>query len=215
MGEIVLEPGDQQRIVSQPGRDEAYNINVEGATVFLSHRSNGIVREGKRVKAGDRTQASNLRGKPLFAKNPGSNSSEATIEVDQAGFALNFMTRPVVGAVRTTSGNEAAPANDNFVHLVGTGRDVSSNPVSETFEAPDAADDVLISVDDADNTFEVAVVFEDADGNEVTRRDSNNSGEYSGSSSTDVFVETLIASPHVTVEVSGAATSLDYSVYAR
>lgn len=218
MGEIVLEPGDSKKIVSQPGREEAYNINVEGAEVYLSHRSNGIVREGKLLQPGDRTQATNLRGKPLHAKNPGSNSSDATIQVDQAGFALNFMTRPVVGAVRTNSGDEAAPANDNFVLRQGTGVDVNADTVTEKFVAPDAADTVTVSVDDAVGAYSVAVEFLDGDGNTVTRRDENNSVAYSGDSTEDVFVTVDLAAEQARVKIeddSGASNTLDYSVYAR
>jgi len=97
MPEITLEPGDVQKIVSQPDTGEAFNINVDGAKVYLSHRANGIVREGKAVKKGDRTVASNLRGKPLYAKNPSTNDNRATLEVDRAGFALSFQSRAVVG----------------------------------------------------------------------------------------------------------------------
>jgi hypothetical protein len=96
MGEIVLSPGDKQKVVSQPGRGEAYNINVENADVYLNHSPNGIVREGKLVNAGDRAQANNLQGGSLWAKNPSSNDKDARINVDKAGFALNFMTRSVV-----------------------------------------------------------------------------------------------------------------------
>jgi len=218
MGEIVLEPGDREKVVSQPGPDAAYNINVAGADVYLSHRSNGIVREGKRVQEGDRTQASNLRGKPLFAKNPGTNSSDAVIHVDQAGFALNFMTRAVIGSVRTNSGDEAAPANDNFVERQGTGVDVNAATVTETFIAPDAANNVTVSVDDATGAYSVAVEFLDGDGNVVTRRDEGNSVAYSGDSTTDVMVTTDLASEQVRVSIeddSGASNTLDYSVYAR
>jgi len=96
MGELTLNPGESKKIVSQPDSDEAYNINVKGAEIYVAHRSHGIVREGKHIRKGDRTVASNLRGKPLYAKNPSTNNTTATVEVDQAGFALTFQTRRIV-----------------------------------------------------------------------------------------------------------------------
>jgi len=218
MGEVVLAPGESEKIVSQPGRDEAYNINVDGAEVYLNHSSNGIVREGKRVQPGDRTTAHNLRGKSLYAKNPAQNDRDATVQVDMAGFALDFMTRPVVGAVRTNSGDEAAPANDNFVLRQDTGVDVNASAVSEAFIAPDAADTVTVSCDDATGAYSVAVEFLDGDGNVVTRRDDANGSGYAGDGSTDVFVTTDLAAEECRVVIeddSGASNTLDYSIYAR
>lgn len=218
MGEITLEPGQTEKIVSQPGRDEAYNINVLGAKVYLGHRSNGLVREGKPVKAGDRTQASNLRGKPLYAKNPATNSDDATIEIDQAGFALSFMARSTQATVQANSNNEAAPSTDDFIERQDTNVDVNASTATEKFIAPGRADNVTVSVDNADGSYSVAVEFLDGDGNVVTRRDENNDSAYSGDGTTDVMVTTDLASEQVRVEIeddSGASNTLDYSIYAR
>jgi len=215
MAQITLDPGEKQKIISQPSDGDAYNINVDGARVYLSHRANGIVREGKAVKKGDRTVASNLRGKPIYAKNPSTNENTATLEVDRAGFALSFQSRAVIGAVDTGRGDAEAPASsDEDVHRYETNADPSAG-ITESFRAPNAGEAVMVSVDDANDAFEVAVIFTDEDGNEITRRDDDNSGTYSGNENTDVFAETVIASEYVTVEITGAATSADYTVYAR
>ena len=169
MGEIILSPGDKQKIVSQPGRDEAYNIIVRDADVYLNHRPNGIVREGKRVSANDRAQAHNLRGKSLYAKNPSRNDTDAVVEVDQAGFALNFMTRNVVERPA-----DAASRNNQFdvvTQLQGTTSGMDSILPFNNF-TPDK--DILIQeitlrdVDTVGTEATVALKIADPDGNYTT-----------------------------------------------
>lgn len=221
MGDIVIEPGETKKLVSQPGPDAAYNITVENADVYMSHDKSRVLGSGKRVRPGDRVTVDNLRGKSLYAKNPPENDENAVLGVNQAGFNLIFQPRPVVGAVRTSAGNEASPANDEDAHEFSLGYDVAANgDAVATLEMPDAAESLVTSVDDASGAFEVVVEFLDAPGgNVLTTRDSDNSGEYEGDSTTDVFVETLPASPHVRVRIrddsGGANNTLDYSIYAR
>jgi catechol 2,3-dioxygenase-like lactoylglutathione lyase family enzyme len=224
MGEHTIAPGETELLVSAGDTVERFG-EVLDATIHLGASETEAREGGERASAGDRGDLGAPEGNEVHAYNPESATREARVTTtenareadtsEEDGFYFDRLPRDTIASVLTSGDNAAAPASDEYVHRTGQGVDVSGSAVSESFEAPDAADDVLISVDDADNSFEVAVVFEDADGNEVTRRDSTNSGEYSGGSSSDVFVETLIASPFVTVEVSGSATTLDYSVYAR
>lgn len=220
MGEIVIEPGDTKKIVSQPGTDEAYNIGVTNEEVYLSHSSSRTKSEGKLVRPGDRVTIDNLRGKSIYAKNPSDNTETASLNINLAAFNLSWGNRAIIGASLTSSGNEAAPANDDDVHRYDTGVDVNESEASETFEAPDAADSVVVSVDDADGSFGVVVEFLDsAGGSVVTSRDKSNNTDYSGDSTTDVLVTVDgIASPFINIRIvdeSGAANTLDYSVYAR
>lgn len=205
MGEIILAPGERQKVVSQPERDEAYNINVSGADVYLSHRSNGITREGKHVKKGDRTVASNLRGKPLFAKNPSSNSSDATVEVDMAGFALSFQTRAVVGAVDTGQDDQEAPAaSDDWDEHTGSAVDIGSGgSTSETLTPPGRADQVMLRVEGS-AAFDVTVTW-------------NNTSETYSSSSGVVkeVVPVYYISDDIDVTItdtSGGANTVDYDM---
>jgi len=215
MGEITIEPGDTKKIVSQPGTDEEYNITVENADVYMAHDKSRAVSSGKRVRPGDRVTVSNLRGRSLYAKNPPGNDENARLEVNEAGFALFFQPRPVVGAVRTSAGAEASPANDEDAWSYGTDVDVSGGVTTGLIDLPDATEALVVNVDEADDTFEVAVVFTDDEGTEITRRDSGNKSGFAGNSTTDVFASVEPAAPYAEVELSGAATSLDYTVYAR
>jgi len=212
----TLEPGDTTLLIPADDTKEYY-ATVTGASIQLGRTAHTASNEDRArdAPAGERGPMRSEDNEEVWAHNPDSNQAVARVHLDHNGFIFNREPRAVVGGVLTSSDNEAAPASDEYMHLSGRGVDVSASPVSESFEAPDAADDIVVSVDDADNSFEVAVVFEDADGTELTRRDSANSAEYSGESSSDVFVEALIAAPRVRLEITGAATSLDYTAYAR
>lgn len=215
MGEIALEPGETEKVVSQPGADDAYNIGVSGADVWLSHNESRARQDGQRVRPGDRVTVDNLRGKPLYVKNPPENSDDATVSVNPAGFNLIFQPRAVQASVQASETNEAAPRTDDFVHRHATGADPSST-VTETFDAPGRADLVTVHTDDADASFDVEVRFLDpADDSVITARTPNENSNLEGSSTTQVFTRVAIASPRVEVRLTGAATSVDYSIYAR
>jgi len=147
MGEITIPPGETEQIVSQPEPNDEYNAGVTGSDVYLSHRPSGIRREGKRVRPGDRVTLRNLRGKPIYAKNPPSAGQAATVEINRAAFALIFQPRAVQASVQTGDSSESAPRTDAFVTRTGDGVDVSSSSTSETFRAPDRADFVQLFVE--------------------------------------------------------------------
>lgn len=210
---VHIDPGETELLL--PAEDtESYYANVTGASVQLGRSKLEARTDGRPAPAGDRGELESEPSEAVYAHNPDSNNAVAKVRLDHNGFWFRREARAIVGSVLTSSSNEASPANDEFVHRFGVGADPSAG-ITESFSAPDAADTVVVSVDDADDAFEVAVVFEDSDGNEITRRDKDNSGDYSGNSTTDVFVEAVIASEWVTVEITGAATSADFTVYAR
>lgn len=210
---IFIEPGETELLIASEDTDEYYGY-VFGTTVYLGRSRGEAKKQNRPAPAGDRGPMGSEPGEAVYGYVPKSATETARVQMDHNGFWFEREARSVVGGVLTSSEDEASPANDEFAHYYGIGADPSAG-ISHSFRAPDAADSVVVSVDGADNTFEVAVVFEDADGNELTRRDSGNSSAYSGSSTSDVFVTTEIASEFVKVEITGSATSADYTVYAR
>jgi len=145
MGEVTLQPGEREKIISQPAPDESYNLQVSGADVFLSHRSGLVVSEGKRIRPGDRVEVSNLQGKPLYVKNPPSNGSNATVEVSEASFALFFQPRAIQASVQASENDEAAPATDDFTEATGNSVDISNGGnVVESLTPPGRSDQISI-----------------------------------------------------------------------
>lgn len=218
MPAITIDPGDRTKLISQPAEADAYNVDVSGSAVYLSHNPRAVVRDGKKVRRGDRVEISNLRGKPVYAKVPSDASSSATVEVDRAGFALNFFPRAVQATVQTDNDDEAAPRTDAFVHEYGSAVDVNASDEVINIDAPDRADFLVIHVDDAIGDYDVSVAFMDPDGNEITTRTSGDNSDLSGNASTDVFGRVAIAAPKAQVTISdtsGASNTLDYSIYAR
>jgi len=126
MGQIDLDPGARKKIISQPGADERYNLDVEGADVFLSHRKGLEKQEGKRVRPGDRVTVENLQGKPLYALNPRANSAPATLSINEAAFGLIFQPRAIQATVQSGPQEEATPATDNFTEATGSAVDISN-----------------------------------------------------------------------------------------
>lgn len=216
MGKVEISPGETKQIVSEPVSNAEYKCRVTGADVSLSHSPRQTVNNGTTIAKGDRFELSNLQGGSVYAKNVGSDPAE--IEIDQAGFAINFWPRSVQGTVNTSSENDAAPSTDSFRHFNDTGADVNAAAVSHAFKAPDRADFVVIHVDDADGAFTVHVEYTDPDGNVQTSVTGNDNADLSGDSATDVLTRVAIASPDARVRItddSGVANTLDYNIYAR
>jgi hypothetical protein len=120
--------------------------------------------------------------------------------------------------VVSPSGESPPAASDEFVEEQGTGVDVNAATETVDIVAPGRADSITISVDDAAGGFDVALKFRDGSGNTVTTRDKDNSSDYSGDGTTDVFVTAPVAAQDIRVEISdtsGAANALDYSIYVR
>jgi hypothetical protein len=119
---------------------------------------------------------------------------------------------------QTSDGRKVAPASDDFRHDYGSGVDVNANPVDESFRAPDRSDLITIHVDGWDGTGEVAVHWQDPDGNDVTSRTADDNDAYATDGTTDVWAEVSVASPWFRIEIedaSGAQNTVNYTVYAR
>jgi hypothetical protein len=183
-----------------------WKFQLTGEDILLDHSRRDIDTVGSRVKKGDRGLLDELDGVELWAFNDGSQTAE--LDLSPARFNIEFFPRTVVGGVQADDGTEVSPASGAYVWRYGTGVDPSSGVV-ETFEAPDRADFIVINVDDADAAFDVDVIFTELGGGEITRR------SYSGDGSTDVYARVAVAGPYIDVELSGTATTADYSLYAR
>lgn len=215
MPEIQLAAGQAREVVGEANRGDMYELRVRSGEIRFG-RTKQEVANGRPYAPGDRgTIEIRDDGESVWAY---SADGAGTVEVWRSGFDINLFPRTVMGSVQTSDGNEAAPASDAFVERQGKNVDVNASTVREAFEAPDRADFVVVSVDDATGGFNVAVIFTDGDGNEVTRRGPGNDPNYSGDATTDVFQRTAVAAGNVTVEIedsSGAANPLDYSIYTR
>lgn len=212
-----IEPGETKRIVPARSTRQELHLTVTETDVQLGRSEDEAEMYGRPGEAGDRGPLELPPGEELWAHNPVDDPNDpktAMAYLDRDGFFWNREPRAVVGSVRTSSESEASPANDDFRWYYDRGADLTAGIVHD-FRAPDAAEQIVTSVDDADGSVEVAVAFIDPDGNEISRRDSSNSSAYAGDSTTDVFAETAIAADRVAVELTGNATSADYSVYCR
>jgi len=148
MGQIDLDPGQRKKIISQPGADERYNLDVEGADVFLSHRKGLERQEGKRVRPGDRVTVENLQGKPLYALNPRANSAPATLSINEAAFGLIFQPRAIQATVQSGPQEEATPATDDFTEATGSNVDISNGgSTTETLTPPGRSNQVAFYVE--------------------------------------------------------------------
>jgi len=148
MGQLSLQPGERQKIISQPGPNERYNLDVEGADVFLSHRKGLEKQEGKRVRPGDRVAVENLQGKPLYALNPRANSTPATLSINEAAFGLIFQPRAIQATVQSGPQEEATPATDDFTEATGSNVDISNGgSTTETLTPPGRSNQVAFYVE--------------------------------------------------------------------
>jgi hypothetical protein len=145
MGQLSLQPGERQKIISQPGPNKEYNLDVEGADVFLSHRKGLEKQEGKRVRPGDRVEIENLQGKPVYALNPKGNTSEAVLSLNEAAFGLIFQPRAIQATIQSGPQDEATPATDDFTEATGNSVDISNGGnVVESLTPPGRSNQVSI-----------------------------------------------------------------------
>jgi len=202
MGEITLQPGEKQKLVSQPGADDSYNLGITGADIFLSHREGLVVQEGKRVRPGDRVTLENLRGKPVYAKNPGSNTDAATLEINQAGFNLIFQPRAVQASVQTNNQDESAPATDDFRNATASGESIGSGG-SET-----------VTLNPPGRSTQLSLYVDATAGIEVTVTWNNTSQTFAANPVQEVLPVYYIEDP-ITVQitdVSGGANTVSYDM---
>lgn len=208
MGEIQISPGETQKLVSQPGPNREFNATITGAPVFLSHNATGTIREGKRVRPGDRVTLTNLRGQSLYAKAPATNTNPATVEIDRAGFSLIFQPRAVQASVQTDADSESAPRTDSFVARSDDGIDVSTSSTVETLQPPDRADFLALLAETGGSSVTVDVEYGTDGGPYI-------GPTFSGSGAGAVATRVAVFAPESQVTFSGSATSLDYRIYAR
>jgi hypothetical protein len=209
--------GEPVKVLTDEQAAGDWTFALTGENILLDHSRRDIDTVGRRVTKGDRGRLDELNGVELWALNDGSQTAE--LDLSPARFNIEFNPRTVVGGVQTSSSDDEAPASDAFVWTRGTAVDVNASTATEAFRAPDRADFVVVSVDDADGSYHVEVAYQESvGGSDVTVRDANNSADYAGDSTTDVFVRTAIASPYVEVRIvddSGSQNEVDYSIYAR
>lgn len=91
-------------------------------------------------------------------------------------------------------------------------QDINASTYTNQFDVTAGMDTVAVAVDDAGGSFHVEVRFQDGNGNTIVTRDDDNSSQFSGDGSTDVFVDVELAAPQVEVAVvddSGGANNAD------
>lgn len=216
MGEISV--GDEPvELVGEHQSNEEWKAYVAGADILVDHSRTQVRQQGDVIKAGDRVRFGDLRGLPVYAvaRTPG---EEASVRISRDALSISFMTRHTVGAVQRNDGSEASPASDAYEAFYGESADVNAAPVAEAFEAPDRADFLVVSVDDAAGPYHVEVRYCDDQYNTITQRDDTTDASLSGDASDDVLTRVAVASPYVEVRIvddSGASNPVDYNIYAR
>lgn len=112
--------------------------------------------------------------------------------------------------------------SSEHVHRQATGHELDSGSgggdATESFTAPNGADDITVHVTQAEGSYHVEVAFQDGGGSDVTVRDNNDNADLGGDSTTDVYATVDVASPNVEVRVvddSGASNTVNYNVYCR
>lgn len=214
MGRVEIPADDVVELVGDHQANENWKLQVEDANILVDHSAQQVTQVGDRIKAGDRVRLEDLRGMPVYATAEG--DQPATAWISRAALNITFMTRDTVGAVQRDDGSAVAPASDSYEWVYGRSVDPSAGDIVESFEAPDRADWIVIGADDADNSFELEVQFQDENGNEILTVDNNNpDASLAGDSSTDVGEAVRVFGPWVQITLSGSATAVDFTVYAR
>jgi len=206
---IELAPGESERVIDSPAPGDEFSIQVGGSDVFAAHRSQGIVRDGERIRAGDRATVSNLDGQSLHVKNPRTSTDTARVEVREASFALFFQPRAVQASVQASQENEAAPRTDDFRERSGDAVDVSAGAVTELIELPARADFVQVFVETGGSSITADVGFAPSTGGPFV------GPQFSGSGAGAIATRVAAFASTAEIVLSGAATNVDYRIYAR
>jgi len=206
---IELAPGESERVIDSPDPGDEFNVSVAGSDVFASHRSQGIVRDGERIRAGDRATVSNLDGQPLHIKNPRTSTDTARVEVREASFALFFQPRAVQASVQASQQNEAAPRTDDFRERADDAVDLSTGSVTELIELPARADFVQVFVETAGGSATADVGFAPSTAGPFV------GPQFSGSGAAAIATRVAAFGSTAELVLSGAATDVDYRIYAR
>jgi len=157
MPELTLSPGESRKIVSQPERGEEYNLHVTGTNVFISHNNRAIRQQGDEVVAGDRVTLDEFRGSSAYAKNPTTNTQDATLNISEASFSITYETRSILGAVRSAFGNKVLPATDDYSNITKTA-DLNNGDISVSLGAPGRAEKVSVRAEGS-AAFDLTVAF--------------------------------------------------------
>jgi len=172
MPDITLEPGESQKIVSQPPAGTKYDVAVSNTDVYLSHNSAAIINQGRKVKAGDRVALDDLRGTSVFAKNPSTNTDDVVLNVTEASFNISFQPRGLLPDVGDETAGSAPASSDGYDDATGEAVDIGSGgSTTEVLTPPGRADQVSIHVEGG-AAFDVTVTWNNT--SETYSSDTNN-----------------------------------------
>lgn len=221
---VITANGEPVKIGGPGDAYTEYDFQLTGNSVLIA-REKGNAKDpygpAKRLRKGDRGTLKREENETLYAFNDDleGDGSDADLSLDKAGFSLSFGTRYVVGAVQTSSGNEASPANDDDDFEPGSVDLDADGDQTLSLNGVDAADNFTGLVEFG-NDGHVEVHYLDADGNRLTSRTPAENGDYSVTGGGDVYVEPAIASPHIEVDIiddtaAGTANNTAWTVYLR
>ena len=222
---VQVPVGESVKLIdsSNPNRDFEFQLSGNGISLGRSKLTAGD-ENAKQLFAGDRGEIKLESGESLygFGVDSKANGKTADINIEKAGFIINFQPRSTLATVETTAEDREAPArSDDFVFESGSNVTLPANgTITEEFEAPDRADSLgllLQSTGDA----ELNVLFQPtANGQTIAQRGPTQDPTYSttGGAANQVFKSVLIVAPHIEVDIvdnSGASNQVDYAIYAR
>jgi len=208
---------------SNPNREFEFAISGNGIQLGRS-KATATEQSSKRILTGDRGTITLEAGESLYGFNydPKGNGNPAEVDIEKAGFIIQFQPRSVLATVETTAEDREAPAaSDDFVFESGSNVSVAANgSIVEDFEVPDRADDLGILVE-ASGAAEVEVAFKPApSAATIATRGPTQDPTYAtaGGAANQIFKSVLIVAPHVEVTItdtSGSSNTVNYALYAR
>jgi len=222
---VSVPVGESVKLVDSSNPNREFEFAVSGNGVRLGRSKNTATEaSAKRVLAGDRGKLLLDPGESIYAFNhdPKSNGATAEVDIEKAGFIIEFQPRSVLATVETTAEDREAPAaSDAFIFESGSNVTVAgSGSITEDFEAPDRADSLGILVQSS-GAAEVQINFKPAPSSTtIATRGPTQDATYStaGGASNQIFKSTLIVAPHIEVvitDTSGSSNTISYALYAR
>jgi len=222
---VTVPVGEVVKLVdsSNPHRDFEFQLSGNGVRLGRS-KLTASDENAKALFAGDRGELKLDPRESIYAFNhdPKDNGKDANIQIEKAGFIINFQPRSTLATVETTAEDREAPArSDDFIFESGSNVAVSAGgSIVEDFEAPDRADSLGILVE-ATGAAEVEVAFKPQESAAtIATRGPTQDPTYAtaGGAGNQVFKSVLIVAPHIEVSItdtSGSSNQIDYALYAR
>jgi len=208
---------------SNPNREFEFALSGNGVRLGRS-RATATEEAAKKILTGDRGTITLESGESLYAFNfdPKGNGRPAEVDIEKAGFIIQFQPRSVLATVETTAEDREAPAaSDDFVFESGANVSVAAGgSLTEDFEVPDRAADLFILVE-ASGAAEVTVSFKPApSAATIATRGPTQDPTYAtaGGAANQIFKSVLIVAPHIEVNItdtSGSSNTVNYALYAR